>query len=241
MRGGDDKYSTPMYFNSKPVDAYGGGDKTSGYYSQESRAAYTPVAFSMPQAGVVAYKPPVQTAGDAGGRTFVEYDKTWVEMNKSLVKVQEFCLAHNMQVERERETVKELRTELDAKDEEMDEIRAKVEQLIQENRDLKTEVRGLAPLPEKVKKLSSQLLEYQMAHKKILQAMEQDEDEGNKAALRLYLEDFGFPAFKEEGPAHAPSKYHRNRKAGTDAVSETTPTNTDAALQSTPGPTVGHV
>ena len=229
MRGGDDQYSTPMYFNSRPVDAYGGGDKTSGYYSQEGRAAYTPATYAMPQTGMVAYKPPVQTAGDAGGRTFVEYDKTWVEMNKSLVKVQEFCLAHNMQVERERETVKELRAELDAKDEEMDEIRAKVEQLIQENRDLKTEARGLAPLPEKVKKLSSQLLDYQMAHKRILQAIAEDEDDHNKTVLQLYLDDFGFPALKEEGPAHTPSRYHRNRKADTDAVSETTPTNTDAA------------
>lgn len=237
MRGGDDKYSTPIFFNSKPVDVYGGGDKTSGYYSQEGRAAYTSVAFSMPQAGVVAYKPPVQTAGGAGGCRVVEYDKTWAEVTKSLEKVQDFCLAHHVQVDRERETVKELRAELEAKEQEMEDIRASIEQVTVENRELKMQMRTLAPLPEKVKKLSSRLLEYQMAHKKILQAM--DEDEGNRATLQVFLDDFGFPAFEEEGPAHAPSRYRLNRKANKDAVSEITPTNTDAALQSTP--TTGHV
>jgi hypothetical protein len=202
------------YFPAKSFDPYDGGEKSSGYYTRSDQAVYTPTPYASDQTrSMVAYKPAGPPAGDAGRRLMVDYDKGFLELKKSLVKAQEFFDAHHMQVLRERETVAELKEDLDEKEQELEELRATMEKLAQENKELRNQAKSLVPLPEKVKDLACKLSEYHMAHQNVLRAIEGFDDDDDKAPLLSFLEDFRFPVFKEEDQAKAVSKYSRTKRA----------------------------
>lgn len=139
----------------------------------------------------------------------VDYDKSWAELNKALERSQEFFIAHHMQVEKEKIYVKELEKEIGDKDLEMEEIRATLERVLQENRELKAQVRGVAPMKEKIQKMSAKLGQYQTIHQAMLQAI-RDNDE-NKESLAEFLEDYQFPTLEDDAPAASKKNMYRSK------------------------------
>jgi hypothetical protein len=204
MRGGDDQYSTPMYFNPKPVDVYGGGDKTSGYYSQEGRAAYSTPVYGGPSADSRSLSTERRVAASERVESMRVLDvENLHEKAISLVQLFEATLqCRRAQLDDEKEANSALRREKERLVEDNRVLRKENKSLRLENAELQRKKdyradakKALDALNEDLQKVKIENNLFRAAHQSLLKNISDEKKPEKKEAMAVWIKKFDFPEY----------------------------------------------